>query len=82
MTDDPANDLNDCREEVDQLQGEKKGLQQEHEQLRESADTFGELAERLAEALKHAEALKEERQVETPPAVPAAAYEKKRNGSC
>jgi F0F1-type ATP synthase membrane subunit b/b' len=63
MTDDPANDLNDCREQVAQLQGEKKGLQQENEQLRESADTFGELAERLAEALK------EERLVETPPAV-------------
>jgi hypothetical protein len=51
----PADDqdaLKDCHEEVEQLRDEKKELEVENEQLRESADTFGNLAERLNEKLK------------------------------
>ena len=49
--DKPVEDLSECHEVVEQLQEEKKELQAENEQLRESADTFGELAERLSHAL-------------------------------
>src|SRR3954463_4652529 len=44
--------LEECRETVEQLQVEKQELQQENEVLRESAEDFGELAERLNTALK------------------------------
>jgi hypothetical protein len=46
-------DLKDCHEAVEQLREEKKELEVENEQLRESADTFGELAERLNKKLKN-----------------------------
>jgi len=59
--DKPADDLSECHEMVEQLQEEKKELLEENEQLRESADTFGELAERLNHALG------EERQSGEPP---------------
>ena len=60
--------LNDCRETVEQLQEEKKELEVENEQLRESAGSFGELAERLNVALA------EERQsAEAPAGAPLAA---------
>jgi regulator of replication initiation timing len=49
----PADDLKDCHETVEQLLEEKKELEVENEQLRESADTFGELAERLNKKLKN-----------------------------
>jgi hypothetical protein len=51
----PADDqdsLEDCFEAVEQLRAEKEELEVENEQLRESADTFGELAERLNKKLK------------------------------
>ncbi len=51
MGEKPTDDLNDCRETVEQLQEEKKELEVENEQLRESAGSFGELAERLNVAL-------------------------------
>lgn len=62
MDEKPADDLKECHEIVEQLQGEKKELKEENEQLRESADAFGELAERLNVALA------EERHAAEPPA--------------
>lgn len=53
--DKPVDDLSECHEVVEQLQEEKKELQAENEQLRESADTFGGLAERLSHALAQRE---------------------------
>jgi regulator of replication initiation timing len=50
---DDVQDLKDCHEAVEQLREEKKELEVENEQLRESADTFGGLAERLNKKLKH-----------------------------
>jgi hypothetical protein len=44
--------LKDCHDKVEQLREEKQELEVENEQLRESADTFGGLAERLSEKLK------------------------------
>jgi predicted nucleotidyltransferase len=49
---DDLENLKDCHEAVEQLREEKKELEVENEQLRESADTFGELAERLNKKLK------------------------------
>jgi hypothetical protein len=46
-------DLKDCHDAVEQLREEKKELEVENGQLRESADTFGELAERLNTKLKN-----------------------------
>jgi hypothetical protein len=45
-------DLKDCREKVEQLREEKEELEFENEVLRESADTFGGLAERLNKKIK------------------------------
>jgi predicted RNase H-like nuclease (RuvC/YqgF family) len=45
-------DLKDCHEKVEQLREDKKKLEVENEQLRESADTFGGLAERLNKKVK------------------------------
>jgi regulator of replication initiation timing len=49
---DDLDDLKDCQEAIEQLREEKKELEVENEQLRESADTFGELAERLNKKIK------------------------------
>jgi regulator of replication initiation timing len=49
---DDRDDLKDCHEAVEQLREEKKELQVENEHLRESADTFGGLAERLNQKVK------------------------------
>ncbi|HMF61265.1 MAG TPA: hypothetical protein VK595_12885 [Vicinamibacterales bacterium] len=46
-------DLKDCQDAVEQLREEKKELEVENGHLRESADAFGELAERLNEKLKN-----------------------------
>jgi regulator of replication initiation timing len=46
-------DLKDCHEKVEQLREEKKELEVENEELRESADTFGDLAERLNKKIKN-----------------------------
>ena len=51
MEEKPRDPLSDCRETVEQLQEEKKEIEVENEQLRESAGSFGELAERLNVAL-------------------------------
>jgi hypothetical protein len=53
---DVPDDLKDCHEVVEQLREGMKELEVENEHLRESADTFGELAERLNEKLKNEEA--------------------------
>ena len=50
---DDADDLKDCHEKVEQLCEEKEALESENEVLRESADTFGELAERLNKKIKN-----------------------------
>ena len=72
MEDKLTDPLNDCRETVEQLQEEKKELEVENEQLRESAGSFGELAERLNVALA------EERQsAEAPAGTPLPAAREK-----
>jgi hypothetical protein len=48
----PPDKLKECEETVQHLLEEKKDLELENGQLRESAGTFGELAERLNAALK------------------------------
>lgn len=50
---DEVDGLKDCQDVVEQLREEKKELEVENERLRESADTFGDLAERLSEKLKN-----------------------------
>jgi archaellum component FlaC len=50
---DGVDDLTDCHEKVERLREEKKELEFETEVLRESADTFGELAERLNTKIKN-----------------------------
>lgn len=45
--------LAECAETVRQLESEKEDLEKENKELRQSADTFGELAERLAVKLRH-----------------------------
>jgi hypothetical protein len=52
--DEPGNGLEDCRQVVEHLESEKQDLVQENELLRESAEDFGQLAERLSSALKEA----------------------------
>jgi hypothetical protein len=52
-TGDDVDELKDCHEKVEQLREEKKELEFENEVLRESADTFGELAERLNKKVKN-----------------------------
>jgi regulator of replication initiation timing len=49
---DEQDELKDCHEAVEELREENKELEVENEQLRESADTFGNLAERLNQKLK------------------------------
>ena len=55
MDDEPKaedpDELKDCRDAVERLREEKKELEVENGHLRESADTFGELAERLNKKL-------------------------------
>ncbi|MEN3340254.1 MAG: hypothetical protein V7647_3930, partial [Acidobacteriota bacterium] len=51
MEQNPVDPLKECHEVVEQLLEEKKELAEENEQLRESADSFGGLAERLNTAL-------------------------------
>jgi regulator of replication initiation timing len=56
VDDEPAedpDDLKDCQDAVEQLREEKKELEVENGHLRQSADAFGELAERLNEKLKN-----------------------------
>ena len=48
----PKDTLNDCLETVEQLTEENQDLKVENEELRESADAFGELAERLSQTLR------------------------------
>jgi chromatin segregation and condensation protein Rec8/ScpA/Scc1 (kleisin family) len=50
---DDVDDLKDCHEKVERLREEKQELEVENEVLRESADTFGELAERLNKKIKN-----------------------------
>jgi hypothetical protein len=45
--------LDECTETVRQLEFEKEDLEKENKELRQSADAFGELAERLAVKLRH-----------------------------
>ena len=52
MSDEANKDLDECQETVEKLQEVKKELEAENEHLREAADTFGDLAERLNTALK------------------------------
>ena len=52
MSDETKKDLDECMEAVEKLQEVKKELEAENEHLREAADTFGDLAERLNTALK------------------------------
>lgn len=52
MSDETKKDLDECQETVERLEEVKKELEAENEQLREAADTFGDLAERLSTALK------------------------------
>ena len=49
---DDVDDLTDCHKKVEQLREEKEELEFENEVLRESADTFGGLAERLNKKIK------------------------------
>jgi hypothetical protein len=46
-------ELKDCYDAVEQLREQKKELEVENGQLREAADTFGELAERLNKKLQN-----------------------------
>ena len=62
MRDETKKDLDECHETVEKLEEVKKELESENQQLREAADTFGDLAERLNLALK------EERELADPPA--------------
>lgn len=62
MSDETKKDLDECQETVEKLVEVKKELEAENEQLREAADTFGDLAERLNTALK------EQREAADPPA--------------
>jgi cell division septum initiation protein DivIVA len=55
LSDEAKKDLDECYETVEKLQEVKKELETENEQLREAADTFGDLAERLNTALKQRE---------------------------
>jgi predicted nuclease with TOPRIM domain len=50
---DDVDDLKDCHEKVEQLREKKEELEVENEALRESADTFGDLAERLNKKIKN-----------------------------
>jgi hypothetical protein len=50
---DDVDDLKDCHDKVERLREEKQELEVENEVLRESADTFGELAERLNKKIKN-----------------------------
>jgi regulator of replication initiation timing len=50
---DDVDDLTDCHQKIEQLREEKEELEFENEVLRESADTFGELAERLNKKIKN-----------------------------
>ena len=52
MSDETKKDLDECMEAVEKLQEVKKELEAENEHLREAADTFGDLAERLNTVLK------------------------------
>jgi cell division septum initiation protein DivIVA len=52
LSDERQSDLDECQEAVEKLQEVKKELEAENEHLREAADTFGDLAERLNNALK------------------------------
>jgi chromosome segregation ATPase len=52
LSDETKKDLDECHETVEKLEEAKKELEAENEQLREAADTFGDLAERLNTALK------------------------------
>jgi hypothetical protein len=52
LIDETKKDLDECHETVEKLEEAKKELEAENEQLREAADTFGDLAERLNTALK------------------------------
>ena len=61
MSDETKKDLDECHETVEKLQEVTKELEAENEQLREAADTFGDLAERLNVALK------EQRESAAPP---------------
>ena len=45
--------LEECAETVLRLEAEKEDLRKENQELRHSADAFGELAERLAVKLRH-----------------------------
>ena len=55
MDDEPKaedpDELKDCQDAIERLREEKKELEVENGHLRESADTFGELAERLNKKL-------------------------------
>ena len=52
MSDETKKHLDECQEAVEKLEEVKKELEAENEHLREAADTFGDLAERLNTALK------------------------------
>jgi ABC-type transporter Mla subunit MlaD len=52
LSDETKKDLDECNETVEKLQEVTKELEAENEHLREAADTFGDLAERLNTALK------------------------------
>ena len=52
MSDETKKNLDECQEAVEKLQEVQKELEAENEHLREAADTFGDLAERLNTALK------------------------------
>ena len=62
----PDQTLDDCLENVEQLKEENEELKVENQELRESADAFGELAERLSVTLR-----KEREATEDNPASPA-----------
>jgi predicted RNase H-like nuclease (RuvC/YqgF family) len=53
VDDTSSGDLKDCHEKVEQLREERKELEVENEELRKSADTFGDLAERLNKKIKN-----------------------------
>jgi ABC-type transporter Mla subunit MlaD len=50
--DETKRNLDECHETVEKLQEVTKELEAENEHLREAADAFGDLAERLNAALK------------------------------
>jgi cell division septum initiation protein DivIVA len=62
LSDETKKDLDECQETVEKLQEIKEELEAENEHLREAADTFGDLAERLNTALQ------EQREPADPPA--------------